>query len=125
MQADEITRHDRIVANGGEPALPELGEVFYLADTWADIGIVSAGASGPARLTAAEIVAWQQCSGRCLNPWEFSVVRDMSSAYLSGNRDGEEPECAPPFGPTEQEYDREVISKRIGSVFGALARKPS
>lgn len=122
-KADEQSRFDRITANGGEPQFPEVGEAQYLVGIWADIGFFCQTGAGPGRLTASEVLAWQQGTGRTLAPWEFSAVRDMSTAYLIGNADGEKPDSVPPFGATEQEYDREVVSKKLSSVFGALARK--
>jgi len=97
--------------------------VVYLVDVWGRIGYVGQSMTGPARLSALEIMAWQHGSGFSLDPWEFEVIRDMSSAYISGHTDGEDPASAPPFGVIDQTYDREVVSKKVTSIFGALARK--
>lgn len=37
---------------------------------------------GPLALTAIEILAWSQLSGHRLNPWEYSVIRALDSAWL-------------------------------------------
>lgn len=92
---------------------------------WGAIGFVGHSMSGPVRLSASEVIAWQQGTARTLDPWEFNTVRDMSSAYLAGLAEGEDPAAVAPFGAIDQEYDREVVSRKVSSIFGALARKPA
>jgi len=76
---------------------------------------------GASRLTCAEVVAWTQGTGRTLLPWEFSVVRDMSSSYLLGLREGEDMNSLPPYSEVK-EFDRDVVSKNLKTALQSLKR---
>ena len=86
QDGEQPNRAERIIAVGGEPVLPEVGESVYLLRYWQDLGLVGMGAMGPVRLSALEVIAWQQGSGIALAPWEFSVLREMSAHYISSLR---------------------------------------
>lgn len=77
------------------------------------------------RLTSQEVAAWQQGTRRQLVAWEFTAIRDMSSAYLASYREGEAPECPPPYGEPAQEFDRDVVGNKVKGAFAALARGKS
>lgn len=100
--------------------MPDVGEAEYLVAHWKDIGIVLSGAMGAAPLTAVELTAWQQGTGADLQPWEFSVLLEMSRAYLAARQEGAKPECPPPYGDPVNEFDRATVAKKVGNAFKAF-----
>ena len=112
------------MAQGGEPALPDVGEVSYLLGYWQDLGLVASGAMGPARLSAQELTAWQEGSGIRLDPWEFRVLREMSSHYISSLHESTFPEASAPLGALLvapfNEPHRDLIQKKVVSQFKAF-----
>lgn len=75
---------------------------------------------GAAPLSSREIVAWQEGSGIILQPWEFHILRDMSRAYLAQLHESEKPDCPPPYGDPVNNFDRDVVSKKVSNAFQAL-----
>lgn len=119
----ELTRGEKIEANGGTPLFPEV-DAAYLIQHWFSVGLTGHGAMGPTALSALELMAWQQGTGVDLVPWEFRVLREMSRAYVAQYHDSEEPACPPPYGEQAKEYDRDAVAKKISDIFKArLARK--
>lgn len=118
--APPINRAEQIIAIGGEPLLPEVGEVSYLLRYWQDIGLVGSGAMGPVRLSALELMAWQQGYCVTLVPWEFAVLREMSAQYITSLHEASKPECPAPYGDPLHQLDRDVIQKKVVSQFKAF-----
>lgn len=108
------------MAQGGEPALPNVGEVSYLLGYWQDLGLVGSGAMGATRLTAQELMAWQEGCGIRLDPWEFRVLREMSSHYISSLHEFTLPESPAPFDTPLNETNRDLIQKKVVSQFKAF-----
>lgn len=42
-----------------------------------------AGMAGPARITFADILAWQTVTGSTLEPWELAAVRRADDAFMA------------------------------------------
>jgi hypothetical protein len=116
----QLNRAEQIMAQGGEPLLPEVGEVSYLLRYWQDIGLVGSGAMGPARLSALELRAWQEGCCVTLAPWEFAVLREMSAQYIASLHEASKPECPAPYGEPLHQLDRDVIQKKVVSQFKAF-----
>lgn len=116
------------MAQGGEPALPDVGEVSYLLGYWQDLGLVGSGAMGATRLTAQELLAWQEGCGIRLDPWEFRVLREMSSQYISSLHESALPEAPAPLSAAQNapldtplnETNRDLIQKKVVSQFKAF-----
>lgn len=117
---EELSRAQKIERNGGTPLFPDVGEAQYVITYWQDIGVVEAGAMGPVPLSSKEIASWQECTGIDLQPWEFRVLRDMSRMYLIQAEQSKKPECPPPYGDPVNEFDREIVGKKVGNAFKAL-----
>lgn len=49
-----------------------------------EIGWCENGGTGPAPLSAAEVMAWCEGMGERLTPWEFRMIRCMSEAFCGG-----------------------------------------
>lgn len=116
----ELSRAQKIEQNGGTPLFPYVGDAQYVITYWQDIGVVEAGAMGPVPLSSKEIASWQECSGVELQPWEFRVLREMSRRYLIQAEESKKPECPPPYGDPVNEFDRQIVSKKVGNAFKAL-----
>ncbi len=120
-QADvRLTRAQKIENNGGTPLMPDVGEADYLVAYWQDTGMVGNGAMGIVALSAADLNHWQQGTSIKLNPWEFSIIRDMSRAYVNQYHDSEKPDCPPPYGEPELDFDRTLLSKKISNAMNAF-----
>lgn len=89
----------------------------YLLDYWQDLGLVGAGAAGAVPLSASEIYAWSSLYGVELTPWEFSVLRQLSQNYAVYLNKGENPDEPPPYGALVQDFDRELVSKKVANAF--------
>lgn len=100
--------------------MPDVGEVDYVLRYWQDLGMVGHGGMGHVRLSATELIAWQEGTSIKLLPWEFSVIREMSSHYIASLQLGEKPECPPPYGDPINKFDRDVVGKKVTSAFKAL-----
>lgn len=86
----------------------------YLVDFLQDLGWSSSTGMGSTQLSCAEIMAWQQGTNTPLEPWEFSLIREASLAYVIQlySDDG-----TPPY--SEQPYMKPVTA----GAFRALAER--
>ena len=100
--------------------MPDVGDAEYVITYWQDLGMVEMGAMGPVPLSAREIISWQQCTGVELTSWEYRAIKQMSQAYLMQAKDSEKPECVPPFGDPVSEFDRSIVSNKVGNAFKAF-----
>ena len=117
---EQLTRAQKIERNGGFPLFPSVGNADYVITYWHDLGVVESGAMGPIPLSSKEILSWQECTGVELEAWEFRVLRDMSRRYLIQHEESKKPECPPPFGDPVNDFDRDVLSKKVGNAFKAF-----
>lgn len=99
--------------------MPEV-DAEYLVSYWQDIGLVGSGAMGATPLSATEIYAWSSLSAVELEPWEFSALKQMSQSYAAYLHKGENPEEPPPYGSLVQEFDRNVVQKKVTNAFKAF-----
>jgi len=100
--------------------MPKIEEESYLLQIWFDLGMVGSGAMGPVQLSAQEIKAWCDLSGIDLEPWEYTCIRKMSSVYLGMLTKGEDPDALPPYGDPINEFDRNVVQKKVVNAFKAF-----
>ena len=101
--------------------MPGVGECFYVAEMWQDMGLVSSGGMGPSCLSGVDILAWQQGTQRHVLPWEFTTIRDMSMSYLTMLHEGEKPETGSPLA--ERIYDPEEFEKRLLASLDSMIEK--
>jgi hypothetical protein len=116
----ELTRAEKIQKNGGKPLMPDVGDAEYVITYWQDLGMVEMGAMGPIPLSAREILSWQECTGVELEAWEYRAIKQMSQTYLMQAKESEKPECVPPFGDPVSEFDRTIVSNKVGNAFKAF-----
>lgn len=100
--------------------MPRLDEAQYVLTYWQELGMFQSNGMGATPLSAMEIAAWQQCSGIALQSWEFHILREMSRAYLAQLHESESPDCPPPYGDPVNNFDRQVVSKKVSNAFQAL-----
>jgi hypothetical protein len=113
------TRAEKITANGGKPLMPEV-DAEYLISYWHDMGLVSSGAMGAASLSAIEIDAYCRLCAVELEPWEFKAIKQMSQNYANYLQLGENPDQPPPYGNLTQDFDRELVGKKVSNAFKAF-----
>jgi hypothetical protein len=75
--------------------LPEPG-LQYLVDYLFEIGPTLPGMGGPVPLSFSEILAWQQLTGRYMQPWEVLMIRRLSLEYIGMKALAEDPACPEP-----------------------------
>jgi len=57
-----------------------------------------ANGAGEVQVTHAEIQAWQANMGVELLPWEVSLIRRLSLAFVQQSAISRDPYCKPPYG---------------------------
>jgi hypothetical protein len=119
VKEKSLNRAERIRAAGGTPLMPEC-DAEYLIGYWQDLNLCSAGAMGAIPLSATEIYSWCALSGVELEPWEFNSLRQMSQNYVSYLHIADASDAAPPYGSVAQEFDRDVVQKKLTSAFKAF-----
>jgi hypothetical protein len=124
-KSEQVTRAQKIERNGGNPRFPDVGDADYVITYWHDLGVVESGGMGPIPLSSKEILSWQECTGVDLQAWEFRVLREMSRRYLIQSEESKKPECPPPFGDPVSEFDRGLVSKKVGNAFKAFIQAGS
>jgi hypothetical protein len=112
-------RAEKIKNAGGTPLMPHC-DAEYIIGYWQDLGLCSSGAMGAVSISSQEIDAWARLSAVELNPWEFSALRQMSQNYVSSLHLSEDPATPPPYGTLAQEFDRNVVEKKITTAFKAF-----
>ncbi len=102
--SDKRTRIQRLEEGGNSPDVPPLPFGTYLLGALFEAGPVSYAAMGEIALTH-EAIGWYQLNnGIQLSPWEISVLRRLSSVWITEGKAAERPECPPPYvGPFEAE----------------------
>lgn len=72
-------------------------------------------------LTATEINAWAQATGRHLARWEFTALQEASRAFV------DEYHAANPYPPDEPNAkpDTRALSKKLKGLAAQLNRKPA
>lgn len=100
--------------------MPPVHDASYILSYWQELGMVQSSAMGNTPLSASEIVAWQEGSGVLLQAWEFFILREMSKAYLVQFHESEKLDCPPPYGDLANNFDREIVSRKVSNAFQAL-----
>lgn len=81
----------------GEAVEVELSAGQYLADALLDLGCIARdGMDGEQVLDWPVLWAYGQATGAIAEPWEYTALRDMSRAYLTGRIEGADPLSMPP-----------------------------
>ena len=107
--------------------MPDPGPAAYLLGIFRDVGPVRSEGMGPFPLGYADLLAWQQCMGVQLSPWEVGVLRDLSRAYCNELVASADPQVAAPGSGAETQKQaatrRERVSKGLGAMLRAALRK--
>jgi hypothetical protein len=94
----------------------------YLIDYLLQVGPAISSGMGLAVISFTELQAWQACAGIVLQPWEGQILRRLSADYITESVRAEKPDCPPPYGNPELEFDRDVVGKKIANALKAFAR---
>lgn len=114
------SRLELLLANEGTPLFPEVARGEYLLAHWFELGLTATSGMGLCPLSFQEIKAFSQCIEVELLSWESVTLRRMSVEYLIQLSAGETPECLPPYGDPVNQFDREIVEKKISSALRAL-----
>lgn len=85
-----------------------------------EIGPTLSGGFGPAPLTFSEILAWQHCTGRLLQPWEALMLRKMSIEYIAFSHKAESSMCPSPYVHELTDEDRRAIAASLKASLEAV-----
>lgn len=103
-------------ADGIEPDLPKV-ECAYLVDYLKEVGpVMSDGA-----ITWQELRAWQEQTGRVLQPWEAKMLRSLSIDYLNESQLAKSEDRQPPYQPKGRTPDRVVVANSMKASISKLA----
>lgn len=121
--AEERSRKQKMREEGIALPLPPCRAPF-LVDYLLQIGPTVPGGMGAAAIGWRDIVAWQECTGIALPPWQAKLLRHASAEYLAMARDAEKPDCPQPWLTGEQVAEnRQVVGKAVVGLFDGLAAK--
>lgn len=116
----QLSRGEKIIANGGILLMPPIGDAAYIIQYWQELGIVNNTGMGSLPLNSQEILSWCEGTGVELSAWEFQIIRDISKAYLVELREAEKLEKLPPYGDPVNQFDRATVSKKVTNAFKAF-----
>lgn len=117
----QMTRLERMEAQGQQPPLPPMGAAGHLAGYLFEVGPVGYGAMGPVPLSHSELAAWQANTGIELNAWEARALRRLSMDYLAASNAATAPDCPPFYTDKPVTEQRVAVSNAVRNILGGLA----
>jgi hypothetical protein len=117
-----LTRREEFEERGEEVVLPDTDLPFILVQ-FMEVGPVIPTGMGIIPIGWQDLVAWQQCTGVQLPPWQLRLLVSMSQEYVSFSHKAEKPDCPAPWVEPMDEDRRENVARRLSSVFRSLARR--
>lgn len=101
--------------------LPNVGYAEYLFAYAEEIGLYRSNGFGIEPISWVEINAWNCSMPTKLSAWELNTIHKISKAYVSSFNMSNEKSIPSPYQP--EQFDREVVSNKVGSIFRALAKR--
>lgn len=101
---------------GGEPDMPELYEIEYLAKVLERCGVCKSGFNGVEPLNSVDVMEWQRGTKYPLSGWEFQAIIDASRAYCAQYHQSKDPLTPAPYR-SKIDFNRSVISDKLTSAF--------
>jgi hypothetical protein len=113
-----ITRLQRLLNDGAVavemPPVPDA--CGYLVDHLFEVGPAMPGGMGAAPISWQELQAWQHQCGVPLLPWEASLLRRLSQAYLNEHQAASVEDRPAPWAPEQVPVDtRDAVARRISA----------
>lgn len=102
--------------------MPPIVHGEYLIAHLYEMGLVLPLGMGIAPLTFGEIESWQRATGKQLQPWETSLLRKLSAAYVTEAHAAEKIETPPPYGAQAQSFDRDKVAKKVKNMMQSFTR---
>lgn len=103
--------------DGIEPAMPS-NPLPHIVEWLIEMGITEATGMGPAPLSWREIEAWQRASAIELSPWEASLIRKLSIAYIGEGAKAESENCPAPWRSKVTKREIDISEAQLRSVLG-------
>jgi hypothetical protein len=101
--------------------MPDIEHGAYLLEYLSEIGEARHSGTMLSPVDWQEIKAWQDATGVELSAWDAKVIRRLSSVYVAQYFDAGDPNCPPPWMPSQPSGER--ITKRLNSMISALENK--
>ncbi|MBB4858258.1 hypothetical protein HNO88_001577 [Novosphingobium chloroacetimidivorans] len=98
-----------------EPVLPA-NSASHLTDWFFEIGPTSA--EGP--ISWQEIAAWSLMTSIDLDPWEASLMRRLSVAYMNQREEARKPSCPEPRLQVDTEAARNRVEAQFSGMMSAI-----
>ena len=110
-------RSEQAREKGEDPYFPPLvEEAHYLLEYLRALGYAAAGVAGPTCISFTEIDAWARLSAVSLHPWEVTILRALSSEFVSEIGAAEDHLRPAPWSPEPEQIDRKALASRIKDV---------
>lgn len=109
----EESRIEQFERAGRDIIWPDLS-CPYLFDLLLNMGAYTNLGMGHVPLSWQEIDSWQKQNGIELKPWELSIIRRSSAAYVQQLQLATKPDCPPPGKVVEQ--DPAQLAKHIKGI---------
>lgn len=106
-------RIEKYNESGEEVVWPEL-TCIYLFNYLMMIGPATNTGMGQAVISWQELESWQKQNGVSLNPWELSIIRKASAAYVHQSQVSTDVNCPPPGKVVEK--DQNKLAQHIKSI---------
>jgi hypothetical protein len=121
----QMTRLERMEAQGQQPPLPPMGAAGHLVGYLFEVGPVGYGAMGPVPLSHTELAAWQANTGIALEAWEAKALRRLSMDYLAASNAAHEADCPPFYLEQPVQENRHAVSNAVRNILGGRAQQPA
>jgi hypothetical protein len=123
MVSARVSRLQQLQDAGAVVPMPGLSTAARpLLARFLEVGPVASGTMGAAPLSFTELQAYADLTGIELLPWEASLLRQLSRAWVGESGRAESHDASPPWAPS-QAIDRDNLALRVRDVFGARAKK--
>lgn len=117
------SRLERLKREGvDQPAMPPIAEGGYLVAHLLEVGPAGTAGMELAAVSFQELQAWLALTAHQLRPWEAGMLRRLSRDYVAETRRAADPQAVAPWR-APLAVDRAQVAKKVGALFGALARK--
>lgn len=113
------SRIQTILDNRGEDweiAMPPVGNELYIVALLDEVGPVVSNGMGISPVSWTEIRDWKEMLQLELEPWELSLIRQLSSEHATEYSLASDSTRPAPYIPSAETIDRAALSNNLGSA---------
>lgn len=115
MEADE---------NSSFLKLPKIDGAEYLVAFLYEAGLYGSNGMGAVALSWAEISKWKECTGTELTPWECSMIKTMSEAYVGEYNQASSKARLAPYSEVDEDVaaNRTTVANKLKNALQSRMR---